>query len=320
MPRDDISLTRRSMLRAGAGLGVGLLGAAMPAAWASALQGTGATALATRAIPSSGEHVPVVGVGTARRFDVGRDAMQRQPLREVLDAFARAGGRVVDTAPSYGRAEAVVGDLVDGLGVRDSLFLATKVDAGRDGREAGVAQMHASLERLRVDSVDLMQVHNLMGVEDMLPVLAEWKDAGRVRHVGISTSSKHQYDELLRIMRRRTLDVIQVDYAIDNRDAEQHILPLAQDRGMAVMVNLPFGRGRVFQAFGDRPVPDWARAWDIESWAQFALKYVVSHPAVTCAIPGTATMRYLRDNLAAARGRMPDAETRSRMAAFIEAG
>lgn len=320
MPGDDIPLTRRSMLGASAGLGLGLLGASLPMGWARAMATGSSHALVTRAIPSSGEHVPVVGVGTARRFDVGSDAMQRQPLREVLDAFARMGGRVVDTAPSYGNAETVVGDLIEDLGVRGKLFLATKVDAGREGREAGIAQMHASLERLRVDSVDLMQVHNLMGADEMLAVLSEWKEAGRVRHVGISTSFKNQYDDLVRVMRRNPLDVIQVDYAIDNRDAEERILPLAQDRGMAVMVNLPFGRGRVFQAFGDRPVPDWARAWDIDSWAQFALKFVVSHPAVTCAIPGTATMRYLRDNLAAARGRMPDAATRARMAAFIEAG
>lgn len=320
MSRDAISLTRRSILGAAAGLGVGLLGAAIPVAWARALQEGGAGELATRIIPSTGERLPVVGIGTARRFDVGASELQRQPLREVLDAFVRMGGRLVDTAPSYGEAERVIGDLVHELGIRERLFLATKVDAGRDGREASIAQMNASLERLRVEHLDLLQVHNLAGVEAVLPLVQEWKDSGRARHIGVSTSFKNQYDDLERVMQRAPLDVIQVDYAIDNRDAEQRILPLAQERGMAVMVNLPFGRGRVFQAFGDRPLPDWVRAWDIDSWAQFALKFVVSHPAVTCAIPGTATTRYLRDNLGAARGSMPDAATRARMAALIEAG
>lgn len=299
---------------------MGLLASSLPVAWARTLQNAAIGELATRIIPSSGERLPVIGIGTARRFDVGEDALQRQPLREVLDAFARMGGRLVDTAPSYGNAERVIGDLVEELGIRDQVFLATKVGAGRDGREAGIAEMTASLERLRVQHLDLVQVHNLAGVDEMLPLVQQWKEDGRVRHVGVSTSFKNQYEDLERVMHRATLDVIQVDYAIDNRDAEHRILPVAQEKGIAVMVNLPFGRGRVFQAFGDRPLPDWVRAWDIDSWAQFALKFVVSHPAVTCAIPGTATMRYLRDNIAAARGRMPDAATRARMAALIDAG
>lgn len=320
MPRDAISLTRRSMLGASAGLGMGLVAASLPIALARSLDQGAAGETVSRVIPSSGERLPVIGIGTARRFDVGEDALQRQPLRDVLASFVRMGGRLIDTAPSYGNAERVIGDLVHELGIRERVFLATKVDVGREGHGAAGAQLATSLERLRVAHVDLLQVHDPTGVDELLPQLEEWKAAGRVRHIGVSTSFKNQYEDLERVMQRAPLDVIQVDYAIDNREAEQRILPLARERGIAVVVNLPFGRGRVFQAFGDRPLPDWAQAWDIESWAQFALKFVVSHPAVTCAIPGTATMRYLRDNFAAARGRVPDAATRARMAALIEAG
>src|SRR5690606_32941316 len=158
------------------------------------------------------------------------------------------------------------------------------------------------------------------GIDEVLPVLREWKAEGRIRYLGMSTSFARQYDDFVRVMERESLDFIQVDYAIDNRDAESRILPLAAERGMAVLTNLPFGRGRVFESFGDRPIPDWARALGIATWAQFALKWVASHPAVTCAIPGTATMRYLEDNLGAAHGAMPDADTRARMAALIDAG
>lgn len=273
--------------------------------------------LVTRPIPSSGERLPLIGIGTARRYDVGTSAEERAPLLEVLRVLPRLGGKLVDTAPSYGAAESVVGDLVAELGNRDQLFLATKVGAGRNGVEAGLAEMNASLKRLRTDRLDLLQIHNLAGVDEMLPVLRKWKDEGRIRHLGISTSNSRQYEALETIMKREKLDAIQIDYAIDNRLAEERILPLAADRGMAVLTNLPFGRGRVFQAFGDKPVPEWARELGIATWAQFALKWVVSHPAVTSAIPGTAKLEYLRDNLGASRGPMPDAATRKKMAALV---
>ncbi|HYH05938.1 MAG TPA: aldo/keto reductase [Thermoanaerobaculia bacterium] len=300
-------ITRRTALKLGAGATAALL-----VDWPLLADAP----LLTRAIPSSGEKLPLVGIGTARRYDV-TSAEERAPLREVLRELPKLGGKLVDTAPSYGVAESVVGDLVAEIGNRDKLFLATKVGAGRNGVEAGLAEMNASLARLHTNKLDLLQIHNLAGVDEMLPVLRKWKDEGRIRYLGISTSNAKQYEALETIMKREKLDFIQIDYAIDNRAAEERILPLAADRGVAVLTNLPFGRGRVFQAFGDKPVPDWAREIGIATWAQFALKWVVSHPAVTSAIPGTAKLEYLRDNLAASRGPLPDAATRARMATFV---
>ena len=316
---------RRRLLGYGAGLGAGLLlplGGLVASAHAQPAPSAPAPAsplseLVTKPIPSSGEHLPVIGIGTARRFDVGPVEAERAPLREVLRELPRLGGRVVDTAPSYGHAETVLGELMAELGNRDELFIATKVGAGRNGREAGIAEMESSMRRLRTDRFDLLMVHNLAGIDDMLPVLREWKAAGRIRYLGMSTSFERQYADFIAVMEREELDFIQVDYAIDNRSAEERILPLAADRGMAVLTNLPFGRGRVFQAFRDRPVPDWAAEYGIETWAQFALKFVASHPAVTVAIPGTARPDYLIDNLGAARAPMPDAATRQRMAELV---
>jgi aryl-alcohol dehydrogenase-like predicted oxidoreductase len=272
--------------------------------------------LIERPIPSSGERVPVIGVGTARRWEAVTTPAELAPLREVLRQLVQRGGRMLDTAPSYGTAEAVAGELVADLGVRASLFLATKV--GASGREAGLAQIEASFRRLRTSRVDLIAVHNLRDTATQLATLRALKQAGRVRYVGITTSFARQYPDFERTMRTETLDFIQVDYALDSRGAAATILPLAADRGMAVMINLPFGRGRLFQAVQGRTLPPWAADIDCASWAQFFLKYIVSHPAVTCCVPGTATVAYLLDNLGAAQGRLPDAATRRRMEEFID--
>jgi aryl-alcohol dehydrogenase-like predicted oxidoreductase len=309
--RTALAISARSAL-ALAGLGL----AAPPVARALA---SGSVEPVRRPIPSSGERIPVVGIGTARRFDVGDSAEARAPLLEVLRELPRLGGTVVDTAPSYGAAETVIGDLVAQLGTRSALFIATKVGRGRAGAAAGLEEMQRSLARLRTERLDLLQIHNMAGVEEMLPVLREWKQAARIRYYGVTTSSARQHDALARLVQREPLDFIQVDYAIDNRAVEARLLPLARDRGVAVLTNLPFGRGRVFQALRRQPIPGWAAALGIASWAQFALKYVVSHPAVTCAIPGTARLAYLNDNLGAARGPLPDEATRRRMAALIDA-
>jgi aryl-alcohol dehydrogenase-like predicted oxidoreductase len=302
-------ITRRSALQ--------LSMTAAAALMCDRLRADQAPKLITRPIPSTGEKLPIVGIGTSRRFDVAT-AEEREPLREVLRDLPKLGGKLVDTAPAYGTAETVVGDLVAEIGNRKQLFLATKVGAGRNGAEAGLAEMNASLKRLRVPSVDLLQIHNLAGVDVMLPLLRKWKDEGKTRYIGISTSNAPQYDALETIMKRQPLDFIQIDYALDNRAAADRILPLAKDRGIAVLTNLPFGRGRVLKPFDDKPVPGWAKELGIETWAQFALKYVVSHPAVTSAIPGTAKLSYLRDNLGAARGPLPDEKTRQKMVALLE--
>lgn len=303
-------ITRRSALQLGMGATIALV--------CDQIRAEKRAGLATRAIPSSGERLPIVGIGTSRRFDV-TTAEAREPLRDVLRELPRLGGRLVDTAPSYGAAESVVGEIVEELGNRKALFIATKVGAGEHGLEAGIAEMNASLTRLRMPSVDLLQIHNLAGAGVMLPVLRRWKEEGKTRYIGISTSSDAQYEALEAIMKREPLDFIQVDYALDNRGAAERILPLAKDRGMAVLTNLPFGRGRVLQSIEAKALPDWAKELGIGTAAQFALKYVVSHPAVTSAIPGTAKLTYLRDNLGAALGPLPDEATRAKMVAWIEA-
>jgi aryl-alcohol dehydrogenase-like predicted oxidoreductase len=273
-------------------------------------------ALVERTIPSSGERLPVIGIGTARRYAAITTDAERAPLTAALRRFAELGGKVIDTAPSYGTAEAVVGDSVAELGVRDGLFLATKV--GASGQTAGREQIEQSFRRLRTPVIDLIAVHNLRDTETQLRMLRELKRAGRIRYVGVTTSFARQYAELEQTMRREMLDVVQVDYALDHREAGARILPLAADRGMGVMVNLPFGRGRLFKAVRGRELPPWAAEIDCASWAQLFLKYVVSHPAVTCCIPGTSRIEHLLDNLGAARGRLPDSAMRRRMETFID--
>ncbi len=311
-------ISRRDSLKLGLGLGLGAsAGLALTPAHLMAQMTTDQLELQTKAIPSTGERIPLIGIGTARRYTVDTsDESAMAPLREVITQLPILGGNKIDTAPSYGNAEEVLGQLITEAGNRDELFLATKV------RQADMAdaleEIENSFRLLGTDVIDLLQVHNLVGVEQMLPVLREMKQEGRIRYYGITTSNVNQYEAFERVLATEELDFIQVDYAIDNREADERILPLALDRGVAVQTNLPFGRGRVFQAFGDQPIPDWAAEYDIETWAQFALKYIVSHPAVTCAIPGTATLPYLEDNIAASRGRMPDEATRRRMAELIE--
>ena len=302
-------MNRRDAVKAGLALGAV---AVAPCGALFAQQET----LIRRKIPSSGESLPVIGIGTARRYDVGPDAPARVELREVLRQFAEAGGRVIDTAPSYGAAESVVGDLVADLGLRKSLFISTKVGARQ--KEAGLRQIEESFRKLRTQQIDCIAVHNLMNTAEHLAVLRELKHAGRIRYLGISTSFDSQYAEFEDVVRKERLDFIQVDYALDNRDAAERIIPLAADRGAGVMINLPFGRGRLFQAVQNRQLPEWAAEFDCRSWAQFFLKYIVSHPAVTCAIPGTAQTKYVPDNLGAARGRLPDARMRRRMEEFID--
>ena len=273
--------------------------------------------LIRKPIPSTAEAVVAIGVGTARRYEGAVGEAELAPLRETLRTFLDLGGDVVDTAPSYGDAETVVGGLLAALGHRKGVFLATKVGAA--GRSAGSAQIERSFDLLQRKRLDLIAVHNLQDVDTQVPLLHELKKAGRVRHVGATTSSDRQYAAFEAMMNRQTLDFIQVDFALDNRGAAERLLPLARERHMAVMINLPFGRGRLFSATKGKPLPPWAAEFDCTTWAQFFLKYIIAHDAVTCAIPGMARPEYVLDNMGAARGRLPDATARKRMEAFIDA-
>lgn len=275
--------------------------------------------LIQKKIPSSGETIPIVGLGTARRYEAVKSEAEKVPLRETIAKFKELGLKVIDSSSSYGTAEAVVGELVEDLRIRDTLFLATKVSLrNAKGREAGLAIIDQSFKRFRTNKIDLIAVHNLLDTQTQLATLRELKQAGRIRYVGVTTSFDNQYGDFEQMMKKETLDFIQVDYALDNRDAGERLIPLAADRGMAVMINLPFGRGRLFNAVQNKKLPGWASELDCASWAQFFLKYIVSHPAVTCAVPGMAKAEYVVDNAGAARGRLPDAAMRKRMEQFID--
>jgi diketogulonate reductase-like aldo/keto reductase len=273
--------------------------------------------LAVKPIPSSQEALPVIGLGTWQTFDAGANAAARAPLREVLGSFARAGGRVVDSSPMYGSSESVVGDLAVDLGVRERLFLATKV--WTRGREDGVLQMQQSFRRLRADRMDLMQVHNLVDVATHTKTLQEMRAAGQVRYIGITHYTSSAYAEVERWLKTRAYDFLQINYSLAEREAEQRLLPLAQDRKVAVIANRPFAEGALFRRTKGKPLPPWAAELGIASWAQFFLKWIVANPAVTCAIPGTGRLDHMADNLAAGRGTLPDAAGRQRMAEYYDA-
>jgi aryl-alcohol dehydrogenase-like predicted oxidoreductase len=280
--------------------------------------------LITRAIPSTGERLPLVGLGSSATFAQVARSEDVTALREVLGTMLEHGGRVFDTAPSYGASEQVAGDIAAELGITDRMFWATKVNVAQGpGAAADPArarqQIEASFNRLRKRPLDLVQVHNLADMPTQLGVLKDLKGEGRVRYIGGTTINKGQYADLERIMRNEPLDFIGIDYAVDNRDVEERILPLAQDRGIGVMVYMPFGRTRLWSRIGDRPLPDWAQEFDAHSWAQFMIKYVASHPAVTVVTPATSQPRNMADNMGAAVGRLPDEAMRRRMAQFADA-
>jgi len=315
----DRPISRRDAVKIGVGTGIALtLGRSEAFAAAPTWPQTGG--LIERAIPSSGEKLPIIGIGTAINYQNASTPEQLAPLREVLQRFPELGGRLLDTAPSYGRAETVVGDALQELKNRDKYFLATKVSVrGGGDRAAAVAQMEESLRRLKTDHVDLMQIWNVSNPELLAPLLDEWKAAKRIRYTGITSSSKGQYGQLEATMRAHKFDFVQIDLAIDNRSSQERIIPLAAERGMGVLINLPFGRTRVFQKVLGKPLPDWAKEIDATSWAQIFLKYIVSNPAVTAAIPGTEKVQYLVDNLGAAKGRLPDAAMRKKIESYFDA-
>jgi len=309
-------VNRREWLGSVAGVGAAL---ALGPRWLRAVTQRG---LIARAIPSSGEMVPLVGLGSSATFQQVARSEDVTALREVLKTMVDQGGKVFDTAPSYGASEEVAGRIAEELGISSRIFWATKVNVARGGTAdaaAARAQIEDSFRKLRVPRIDLIQVHNLGDVPTQLGLLKELKQEDRVRYIGVTTTSEGQYGQLEPIMRNEPIDFIGVDYAIDNREVESTILPLAQERKIGVLVYLPFGRTRLWQRVGDRALPDWASEFDAKTWAQFFIKFVAAHPAVTVVTPATSQGRHMADNLGAAMGRLPDAAMRARMIELVDA-
>jgi aryl-alcohol dehydrogenase-like predicted oxidoreductase len=309
--------TRRDVLTMGAGFAAA---ATLPGL--SLAQGA-AKPLLSRKIPKSGELLPVIGLGTAIIFDIADDSTQRAERTRVIRTLLDGGAKLIDTAPSYGSAESVVGDLLADLKVRDQTFLATKVRA--NDNVAFTAQMKNSQQRLRTPKFDLMQLHNVGFLDrgmvaSQLAIVREWKQQGHFRYIGV-THSQRQEDanaRLIEIMQQDKIDFIQVNYSMAERSVEDRLLAAAADTGTALLCNLPYGRGRLFRAVKGKPLPDWAKEFGAASWGQFFLKYLIGHPAVNAVIPGTDKVEYMLDNLDAGRGALPDAAMRKRMAAFID--
>jgi aryl-alcohol dehydrogenase-like predicted oxidoreductase len=281
-------------------------------------------ALITRPIPSTGERLPIVGLGSSATFAQVARGEDVTALKAVLERMTKLGGRVFDTAPAYGSSEEVAGRIAQDLGISKGLFWATKLNVAPRGGgaadpEAARRQLETSFRRIGKPSIDLVQVHNMGDIRTQLPILREYKEKGRVRHIGVTTTFEGQHAELVNAMRSEPIDFIGTDYAIDNRHAEETILPLARDKGIAVLVYAPFGRTRLWGRVKGRQVPDWAAEFGASSWAQFFLKYVASHAAVTAITPATSRPANVADNLGAAKGRLPDAAMRRRMIELVEA-
>jgi aryl-alcohol dehydrogenase-like predicted oxidoreductase len=280
--------------------------------------------LITRPIPSSGELIPAVGLGSSATFAQVARGEDVAALREVMRTMVDYGGSVFDTAPGYGASEQVAGQIAEDLGITDTVFWATKMNVAPRGGgaadpDAARAQIEASFEKLKTDTIDLVQVHNLGDVPTQLGILKQLKDQGRVRYVGVTTTFPPQYPQLIEIMRNEPIDFIGIDYAIDNRHAEETILPLAQEREIGVLVYLPFGRTRLWNRVSERDVPEWARDFDADTWAQFFLKFIIAHPAVTSVTPATSRARHMADNMGAAMGALPDDAMRRRMIEVVDA-
>lgn len=269
-----------------------------------------------RIIPSSGEKITAIGLGTWRTFDAGNSQAARSPLKEVLKKLAEKNGSIIDSSPMYGSSEEVVGDLTEELKLRNKFFLATKV--WTTGRKAGIDQMNASFSKMRTSKVDLMQVHNLVDASTQIKTLKEWKDAGKIRYWGITHYVRSAIPSLMKIVKDEKPDFVQFSYSIDNREAENELLPACNDKGVAVIINRPFREGGLFGDVNGKNLPPWTKEFAINNWAQFFLKFIISHPYVTCAIPGTSNPDHMEENIGAAYGKLPDATTRKRMISFFE--
>ncbi len=293
---------RRQLFLRAAGLGIASL---LPPSI------TAQETLIAKAIPGSGEHLPAVGLGTATVFDVDDDAARLAALAQVVHDLVAGGGAVIDTASTYGSAEAVVGRLVAEAGLRRQVFIATKLE------RADAAELRQSLQRLRTDRVDLLQLHNVRDAGQSLAQFRQWKAEGICRYVGITSTFRSDYGAVEAVMRKERPDFLQIDYSLDNREAEERLLPLALETKAAVLTALPFGHGRLFRKVRGRALPDWPREFDASTWAQFFLKFLLGHPAVTAVIPGTGDPAHMQDNLGAMRGRLPDPAQRQRMIEYL---
>jgi len=267
-------------------------------------------------IPKTQETLPVIGMGSSRTFDIASDSAQLDSLTQVLQAFFDNGGALIDSSPMYGNAETIIGDVLARINNKQRLFAATKVWS--DGRQAGIEQMQRSMQRMRVKRMDLMQIHNLRDWETHLQTLKAWKAEGKIRYIGITTSHGRDHDELIAILKNHPFDFVQFSYNVLNREAERYLLPLAKDKGIATLINRPFQKGHLFKVSKGKPLPAWAAQCDCNSWAQVFLKFIVSHPAVTCAIPATSKLKHMQDNMQAGFGRLPDAELRKTIIKEIE--
>jgi len=308
---------RRLLLAAGSALLPLSLPLCLPASFAQMPPATGVPLphMNTRPVPSTGEALPVVGCGTWRTFDVGDNLQAQAALAEVLSILFDNGGSVIDSSPMYGSSEAVAGAVLTRIGGHERAFVATKV--WTEGREAGIAQMEESMRRFQQPRIDLMQVHNLLDWRTQLATLREWKAQGRIRYLGITHYTSGAFADVEAVMRSEILDFVQINYAADDRTAEERLLPLARERGIGVIVNQPFGGGGLLGKLKGQPVPEWSKEIGCTSWAQLLLKFVLAHPAVTCVIPGTGRPEYMRDNVHAGFGSYPDQSMRQRIAAAV---
>src|ERR1700730_4988193 len=306
------TFTRREATRL---IGVTAAGLLLPIKASPAETRSEPSSMLSRAIPSSGEKLPIIGLGTWQAFDVDLNSPERKQLEEVLSLFVKRGGKLIDSSPMYGRSEEVIGDISAKLGLRDSLFLATKV--WTRGQQAGVESMESSFQRLQTKRIDLMQVHNLVDVETQLATMRDWKAQGRFRYIGVTHYNSSAFSEVEKVLRSEKLDFLQINYSIMEREAEQRILPLAQERQVAVIINRPFGGDNLFSRVRAKPLPDWTAEFDCRSWAQFFLKWIIAHLAVTCTIPATNNPEHLRDNMSAGVGRLPDTKARQRMVELV---
>ncbi len=271
--------------------------------------------LTARKIPASGEMLPVIGLGTWQTFDVGMSPTERAPLAAVLREFVALGGTLIDSSPMYGRSESVAGELIADVSVREKFFIATKV--WTSGKTAGITQMQESMAKLRAKPIDLMQVHNLLDVDTHLATLNDWKRQGATRYVGVTHYTPSAYEAVAKVISTHKVDFLQINYSVGEREAEQRLLPLARERGIAVIINRPFAGGELLRRLRGTPLPAWASEISCTSWAQVLLKFVLAHPAVTCVIPATSKVEHLRDNMAAGSGLMPDEKMRAKILASV---